>query len=213
MEILRIDPDSFLIGDLQPAATVLKKGGVIAYPTETVYGLGASIFQREAVARIFAIKGRDGKRPISIMISSPADVDRFCADISILGRMLMAAYWPGPLTLILKASKKLPDYIVSQEGRIGLRLPDHPICAALMRLHREPITSTSANLSGQPPRVNAQQIIDQFGDQVDLVIDGGECRSSQSSTVVDVSRAAPNVLREGAIPIAEIMNRISNLKP
>lgn len=213
MEVLRLDPGNFHREDLEPAARVLNNGGVIAYPTETVYGLGANIFQREAVARIFAIKGRDASKPISIMISSPSDVDRFCADVSILGKMLMAAYWPGPLTLILKAAQSLPDYLGSPEGRIGLRLPDHPICAALMNLYRDPITSTSANLTGRPALVNAQQIIEQFGDQIDLIIDGGECRTSQSSTVVDVSGSAPNVLREGAIPTADIMNRLSNLKP
>jgi L-threonylcarbamoyladenylate synthase len=204
MKVLKINPDDFEDNELQLAADVLNRGGVIAYPTETVYGLGANIFQRAAVARIFAIKGRDPHKPISIMISQAADVDEFCKDISAVGRTLMNAYWPGPLTLIFKASSKLPDYIVSREGKIGLRLPDHPICSALMRQHCAPVTSTSANPAGKPPLVNAQQIAEQFGEKIDLVIDGGACKTNVPSTVVDVSEGEPQVVRAGAIPPAEI---------
>lgn len=208
MKIVKINPVQFRDDELQLAADVLKRGGVIAYPTETVYGLGANIFQRAAVAKIFEIKGREPHKPVSIMISEAADVDVFCEEVSAVGRKLMAAYWPGPLMLIFKASSQLPDYIVSRDGKIGLRLPDHPICSALMRRHREPITSTSANRTGEPPLVNARQIVEQFGDEIDLVIDGGACQSNVPSTVVDVSGDEPQVLRAGAIPPAEIQKRL-----
>jgi L-threonylcarbamoyladenylate synthase len=205
MEILKINPGKFRGEDLQPAAAVLKRGGLVAYPTETVYGLGANIFHRQAVAKIAALKGRDPRKPVSIMISGAADVEQLCRDISPLGRTLMAAYWPGPLTLIFKASQSLPRYVITQDGKIGLRVPDHPICAALMRLHREPVTSTSANLTGEPPLISARHIVEQFGEKLALVIDGGECRSGAPSTVVDVSGAKPMILREGAIAAAEVM--------
>ena len=208
MTIIKINPEKFAVKELQPAVTILQRGGVIAYPTETVYGLGANVYHEKAVRRIFEIKGRDPQKPLSIMIASAKDVVDLCEKVPDFGKTLMAAYWPGPLTLIFQAAPKLPQYILSMDKKIGLRFPDHPITRALMKRHREPITSTSANISGQRDPVRASEVIEAFAGKVDLIIDGGECRMKTPSTVVDVSGSEPVLVREGAIPFVEIVKRL-----
>jgi L-threonylcarbamoyladenylate synthase len=212
MNVLKIDSAQFQCDDLQSVASALNGGGVIAYPTETVYGLGANIFKANAVARIFTIKGRDPQKPISIMISRLADVDEFCDEVPAAAKILMKHYWPGPLTLILKASPALPDYIVSSDKKIGLRFPDHPICSALMRLHADPVTSTSANLTGLPPLARVEEIVEAFGEKLDVIIDCGECAFNQPSTVVDVSGPELRILREGTVAANEIFKLILELE-
>jgi L-threonylcarbamoyladenylate synthase len=211
MTVIKINPDKFELKELQPAVAILQQGGVIAYPTETVYGLGANIYHEKAVRRIFEIKGRDPQKPLSIMVSSIQAAEELCGNVPDFGNKLMAAYWPGPLTLIFQAANKLPKYIVSVDKKIGLRFPDHPITGALMRLHREPVTSTSANISGQRDPVRASEVIEAFAKKVDLIIDGGECQTKIPSTVVDVSGSEPVLVRAGAIPFAEIMKRLSGV--
>jgi len=208
MKILKINPEKFAVKELQPAVAILHQGGIIAYPTETVYGLGANIYQKKAVQRIFEIKGRDPQKPLSIMIASVGDVEELCENIPAFGTTLMKAYWPGPLTLIFQAAPKLPQYILSMDKKIGLRFPDHPITRALMKRHREPVTTTSANISGQRDPVRASEVIEAFAGKVDLIIDGGECQMKTPSTVVDVSGSEPVLVREGAIPFVEIVKRL-----
>jgi len=211
MTIIKINPEKFAVKELQPAVAILHRGGVIAYPTETVYGLGANIYQKKAVQRIFEIKGRDPQKPLSIMIASVDDVEELCENIPAFGTALMEAYWPGPLTLIFQAAPKLPQYILSMDKKIGLRFPDHPITMGLMKQHHEPITSTSANISGQRDPVRASEVIEAFAGKVDLVIDSGECQMKIPSTVVDVSGSEPVLVREGAIPFVEILNRLQGV--
>lgn len=204
MEVTKINPDDFDAHDLAPAVEILHQGGVIAYPTETVYGLGANITHRKAVARIYQIKKRDPQKPISIMTASVAGALELTDDVSELGKILMKRYWPGPLTLILKASQKLPKDLVSRDQKIGLRVPDHPLTQALVQLHKDPITSTSANITGCAPATHAEEVVRQLGESIDLVIDGGESSAKRASTVVDVTGEAPVVLREGVISLSEI---------
>ncbi|NIR72943.1 threonylcarbamoyl-AMP synthase [candidate division KSB1 bacterium] len=212
MTIIKIHPKKFQSDDLQVAVSSLRKGGVIAYPTETVYGLGANIYQQKAVLRIFEIKGRDISKPVSIMIASDADVNDICMDIPDYSRTLMAKYWPGPLTLIFKASEELPEYIVSEDKKIGLRLPDHPITRKLMELHSEPMTSTSANISGEQAPIHAQEVANTFKERIDVIIDGGECEGKVPSTVLDASGNTPRILREGAISSSQIEQSLEGVK-
>jgi len=201
---LEIDAGNFDAKDLKPAAQILKRGGVIVYPTETVYGLGANIFHQKAVQKIYRVKRRDPHKPISAMIASIEDVDEFCTDVHDYARSLMHKYWPGPLTLILKASENLPRYMTSGEHKIGLRFPDHPITKALMVHHCQPITSTSANLANGIPPVNVQELNINIASKVDLIVDVGSCSVQIPSTVLDCSGNEPKLIREGSIPIPEI---------
>ncbi len=203
---LEIDTGNFDATDLKPAAQTLKRGGVIVYPTETVYGLGANIFHQKAVQKIYRVKRRDPRKPISAMIASIEDVDEFCIDVHEYARCLMHKYWPGPLTLILKASENLPRYMTSAEHKIGLRFPDHPITKALMVHHCQPITSTSANLANGRPPVTAHELNINIAGKVDLIVDAGSCSVQIPSTVLDCAGGEPILIREGSIPISEIKN-------
>ncbi len=204
LPVLEINHGNFDVKDLKPAAQILKRGGVIAYPTETVYGLGANIFHQKAVQKIYRVKRRDPHQPISVMIASVDNVDEFCTGVHDYARQLMHQYWPGPLTLILMASENLPRYITSSDRKIGLRFPDHPITKALMVHHCQPITSTSANLTRGIPPVNARELNINIADKIDLIIDAGPCSTRIPSTVLDCSGDEPKLIRKGSIAISEI---------
>ncbi|MFQ5650765.1 MAG: L-threonylcarbamoyladenylate synthase [bacterium] len=197
--IKRIDPDNFTTGELTAFAQILKDNGVIAYPTETVYGLGANIFAPQAIERIYELKSRSPGKALSILINDPADLQTFCREIPEVAHALLATFWPGPLTLVLKASDRVPIHIRSEENTIGVRYPDHKLSRALVSLLGAPITSTSANISGQPPPVNADEVLAQLEDKIDGLIDGGACDVQIPSTVVDVSEQTLGLLRPGAI--------------
>ncbi|MFQ5633412.1 MAG: L-threonylcarbamoyladenylate synthase [bacterium] len=201
---LEIDSKDFEVEDLKPAVVALKKGGIIAYPTETVYGLGASIFHQKAIQKIFGIKRRDPHKPISAMISSLEIVDGLCTEIPEYARTLMDLYWPGPLTLVLKASQNMPRYMTCSERKIGLRFPDHPITRALMVHHQQPITSTSANMTGSEPPITATELDVKIQSQIDMIVDAGPCTIKIPSTVIDCAPDGPKLLRQGSITFAEI---------
>lgn len=195
--------------DLKPAVDVLNRSGVIAYPTETVYGLGASIFHEDAVNKVFRIKERDPAKPLSAMIGASDDVQTLCKNVAEYAKFLIAEYWPGPLTLILKASSRVPSYFKTEDDKVALRFPDHPVTRALMQLHPLPITCTSANISDQPEAVTADDVARTLRERIDLIIDAGPCSGKQPSTVVDATGEAPVLIREGLIPFAEIEKKVA----
>lgn len=206
MTKLRVRENDDLDRILQPAADVLERGGVIAYPTETVYGLGADIYNKAAVERIYQIKERSSGKPLSVLLSSQEDVYSICSDIPDFARWLMQRYWPGPLTLVFKASTGLPEHMAGPGGTIGVRVTSHPIIEALMKLYRKPITTTSANFSGQPPAVRGRDVERMLGKHIDLLIDAGICPGRVPSTVLDATGSEPVVLRQGDITIEQITN-------
>lgn len=199
MKVLTIDPNHFEVSELNPAVEVMQQGGVLAYPTETVYGLGANIFLKAAVERIYHLKKRVSSKPMSIMIASDEEARKLCVEISKQAEVLMDTFWPGPLTLIFRAASSVPEYMVSASGTIGLRYPDHPITRALMHLHGQPVTSTSANVSGAEPAQSAREVVWSFANEVDMVIDAGTFPAQKPSTVVDLAQGELRVVREGAI--------------
>lgn len=205
-EILDIFPEEIRPDDLRRVAELLRRGGVIAYPTETVYGLGANVFVEKAVRRVFAIKGREASKAISMMIATVDEVRTYAAEIPEAAEHLIRRYWPGPLTLVLPASSKVPQYMRSPAGTVGLRLPDHPVTAALMQAHPEPVTSTSANLSGAPPATEPTQVLRTLGERLDVLIDAGRSPGGVPSTVVELRGGKLNIMREGAIPAKAILD-------
>lgn len=188
---------------LLPAIEVLQGGGVIAYPTETVYGLGALMNEIAAVRRIFDIKGRDLSKALSFMLASGELVSLYATNFNGYASELMASFWPGPLTLVLHARSSVPGYAIF-DGKIGLRVPDHPVTRYLCEQVKQPITTTSANRSGRPSPVVASGVMKELGMDVDLIIDGGECVGKVASTVLDATGPEPVLLRQGAIPFADI---------
>jgi len=185
------------------AIKVLKEGGVVAFPTDTVYGIGGNAFIEQAVAKVYQIKQRPRHLALPLLISSKPDLERVARVVPEVAWRLADRFLPGGLTLVLKKAAGVPD-IVAPGDTVAVRIPDHPIPIALIRGLGVPLIGTSANLSGGASPVTAQQVWAQLGNKVDIIVDGGRCRWGVESTVVDVSGEFPRVLREGVVPRREI---------
>jgi L-threonylcarbamoyladenylate synthase len=199
-EIMRIDPAQPSEQIIDKAAEVIKKGGVIIYPTETLYGLGANPLDPEAMKKLYAIKGREKVKPIPFLIKDQEMLATLVEEIPPIGRQMMEHYWPGALTLIFQAAKGLPPFLWGEKGTIGLRISSHPVARLIVEAVDTPLTSTSANPAGEGDITDIQSMARAFGDQVDLIIDGGEVPGI-GSTVVDLTTTPPQVVREGIIKI------------
>lgn len=189
---------------VEEAGEVLRRGGVLVYPTETLYGLGADAMNPAAVARVRAAKGRSDGKPILLIADSPERVRSFVGDLSRDIRRVMEACWPGALTLVLPAGPEVPEEVTAGSGTVGVRVPDHPLCRALVAALGGPITSTSANLSGQATPSTPEELVRVFGSAVDLYLDGGMLAPSPGSTVVDMTAVPARVLRVGAFPVERL---------
>lgn len=208
MEIVKINPANPEIELLKRAAEIILSDGVIAYPTETVYGLGANALSNLAVEKIFELKNREKNKPILVIafeIEQVKQLVTFFPDIAI---SLANSFWPGPLTMIFEATSYLPKPLLGGGNQIGIRIPGNTICQELLRLCGVPITSTSANISGQKNPINAQEVFDNFRDRLDLIIDGGTSSSRIPSTVVGFNDDQITLIREGAISKIKIEQEI-----
>ncbi len=192
---------------IERAVTIIQRGGVIAFRTDTFYGLGADPFNREAVRGIKELKGREDRKPILIVISDPDQVERFIVTKSQSFERLAETFWPGPLTLIGNSNRELPNEITAGTKTVGVRLPDDDKVRALVRACGGALTATSANPSHAAPASNAQAVQNYFGGAIDLIVDGGESLTDRPSTVVDVSSDQPKLIREGVISWSAIENR------
>ena len=189
---------------VKKGVAVLKQGGVIAYPTDTVYGLGAGAFLTDAVKRIFKVKERPLNMPLPLLLAGVNQIDALTETISTEARLLIDAFLPGALTLVLPAAESVPVIITAGGNTVAVRIPAHPVPLALIEGLGTPIVGTSANLSGQSSVLTADDVRMQIGDKIDFIIDGGKCPGGKESTVVDVTGENPVVLRAGAIPIEEL---------
>ena len=195
---------------IKAAAEVVAHGGVIAFRTDTFYGLGADPFNRAAIQRIKSLKGREDHKPILIVISERDNVERFIAEPSSSFRLLSEKLWPGALTLIGKSRTKVPEEITAGSGTIGVRLPDDDRVRDLVRACGGALTATSANPANELPAANAEAVKNYFADAIDLIIDDGQSRTDLPSTVVDASGDQPKLIREGVIRWNEIKARLTN---
>jgi L-threonylcarbamoyladenylate synthase len=190
---------------LARALALLRRGGTIAYPTETFYGLGADALNEAAVGKIFAIKGRGFQNPLPVVIGAREDLTSLVADVPDAAVPLMRDFWPGPLTLVFRAAPSIPSLLTAGTGKIGIRLSSHPVARELARRLGGPLTATSANLSGQKEAVSAQEVRANLRRlEPDALLDGGPAPGGRGSTVLDVTTDPPTLLREGAIPLARI---------
>ncbi|MBI3392763.1 MAG: threonylcarbamoyl-AMP synthase [Nitrospirae bacterium] len=203
MERVRIEPGTEARA-IARAAEIVRAGGLIAFPTDTYYGLGADPMNEEAVARIFVAKQRAPEKPVLILIADPRDVGRFAVDPPESARRLIGAFWPGPLTLILKAVPAFPSLLHAGTGRIGIRCPGLPLARDLARAAGGAITATSANVSGRAPIDTAEEVAAQLGDRIDLLLDAGRTPGGKESTVVSVGPGGVRVEREGRIAEEQI---------
>lgn len=201
MQIIRVT-DGF--EKLEPAAQIIRRGGIVAFPTETVYGLGASAFCGEAVSKIFKAKGRPSDNPLIVHISDVNQLEEVVRCIPPKAKLLMDTFWPGPLTLIMPKHEKVPDEVTAGLDTVGVRFPQHPVAQALISMAGVPIAAPSANTSGKPSPTTAQHVIDDLFGKVDAVIDGGDANVGLESTIVDVSHEIPVLLRPGGITYEQL---------
>jgi L-threonylcarbamoyladenylate synthase len=195
--------------DVEAAAAVLRAGGVVAFPTETVYGLGADALNATAVRRVFAIKRRPVDHPLIVHLADGAGVDDWALEIGADARRLAARFWPGPLTLILRRHPRVPDVVTGGQDSVGLRVPDHPMALALLRLAGG-AAAPSANRFGRVSPTSPEHVRAELGDEVDLVLDGGPCRVGIESTILSLVTGEPILLRPGNVTpraLAEVLGR------
>jgi len=199
--VLKINPKRISTRKIELAAELLKEGKLVAFPTETVYGLGASVFQRRAMERVYEVKGRGERKPLTVHIATEKAIDGFAREITPKARKLVSAFWPGPLTLVLPKKEDVPPEI-SRSDKVGLRMPDHPIALALIE-RSGPLVAPSANLSGHPSPTTPQMVKEQLDDRIDCLIDGGRTPLGIESTVVELADK-PRILRRGMISEEDI---------
>ena len=197
--VVRLDPDTLDDDGLRAAARVLRHGGVVAFPPETFYGLGAAALDHAAVRRVFEIKGRPSSMPLLVLIDDVRRVSEIAAEVPAHARRLMQRYWPGPLTLVFRAASQVPSEVTAGTGTIGVRVPGHHVARALISHVGGPVTAPSANRTGAAPPTTAAGVLEQLGDGVDLVLDAGPTPGGAPSTVLDVTVDPPRVIRQGAI--------------
>jgi L-threonylcarbamoyladenylate synthase len=186
------------------AARVLREGGLVAFPTETVYGLGAAALDVRAVARVFEAKRRPYFDPLIVHIPAPDRVADVVRSFPNMAERLARRVWPGPLTIVVPKSASVPDLVTSGLDTVGVRVPDHPLALAMLEAAGVPVAAPSANLFGRTSPTTASHVVDQLGDRIDLVLDGGPCRVGLESTVVLASEPVPIVLRLGGVSLEEL---------
>lgn len=187
-------------GDYAPASGIFRAGGTIAYPTETFYGLCVDPFSAQAVEALYRLKGRPSASPIPLIIGDIRMLGQIAEEVTPLAQRLIDRFWPGPLTLVLKARGELPQALTASTGTIGVRLSGSPWARRLSQTLSSPITSTSANPSGKRPPVSAKEVLGYFNGSIGLLIDGGELKATKGSTIVDATGETLKIIREGEIP-------------
>ncbi len=202
-EIIKIDPAHPQFA-FSRCRNVISQGGVIAYPTDTFYGLGVDPKNPVAVKRLYEIKGRKADQPILLLIAKAEDVKEWTAEINSASENLMKTFWPGPLTLVFKAGADVPRELTAGTGNIGLRVPGNELTRNLLDFLGIALTGTSANVSGGSSPQTAEEAAASLGNTVDLILDGGRTAGGRPSTVVDVSTSQPFVLREGVFSLKDL---------
>ena len=193
-----------MTSEVRRAADILRRGGLVAFPTETVYGLGADASSGDAVARLYRVKGRPAGHPVIVHCASADEAFRWAREVPDSARRLAAEFWPGPLTLILKRSGKAQDFVTGGQDTVGLRVPSHPAARALLEAFKGAIAAPSANRFGRVSPTTAAHVRDDLGGDVDLVLEGGASDVGIESTIVDLSGGAPVLLRPGRISKAAL---------
>lgn len=206
--VVKVNADRPAPQAIREAARVLEKGGVVAFPTETYYGLGADPFHEAAVRRLFEIKDREPAKPISLVIDDEKRLKDIVKAVSPEASRLIRRFWPGPLTLVFHSSPRLPAALTGGSATIGVRIPNHPVALELLRAFGRALTATSANHSGQPSAATAEQVEKALGTDLDLILDAGPTPGGPESTVVDATLYPPRLIRKGPIPFRDVLMEI-----
>ncbi|MBD3249941.1 threonylcarbamoyl-AMP synthase [Candidatus Woesearchaeota archaeon] len=211
-KIIKINPKNPEISKIEIASKILKKGGLVAFPTETVYGLGANGLNKIAVKKSFVAKGRPQDNPLILHVSDINQVNSLVKDIPDKAKTLMDKFWPGPLTIIFKKSKLVPDIVTCGLDSVAIRMPKNKIALELINSSGCPISAPSANLSGKPSPTNAAHVIDDLKNKIDVIIDGGQVEIGIESTVLDLTQKIPSISRPGKITKENLEKVIGDIK-
>ncbi len=204
-KIIKIDPQDPRQDLIIKAALVIQKGGVVAFPTRYLYGLGADAFNNEAVDRVFEIKQRPYNKPLLVLLDKQENLARLVRSVPSVAKRIMECFWPGEVTIVFEARGNLPANLTAGTGRIGVRMPQHPVASGLTSAVGSPITATSANLTGHVGCSQIQNLEPLIAEKLDLILDAGPLKGGTGSTVVDVTADFLKILREGAIPARDIL--------
>jgi L-threonylcarbamoyladenylate synthase len=211
-KIIRIDKNNIEVELIDYAAEVIKKGGLVAFPTETVYGIGANSFDEEAVKKIFIAKGRPQDNPLILHIASIDQIYDLAEEFPEKAKKLVKKFWPGPLTVVLKKSPKVPYINTAGMDTVAIRMPSNPIAHLLIKRAGVPISAPSANVSGRPSPTDASHVIEDLYGKVDVIIDGGKCDVGLESTVIDLTEEIPVILRPGAVTVNMIREVLGEVR-
>ncbi len=209
--ILKVDPSNPDKSAIKTAAQIIKSGGLVAFPTETVYGLGANALDGAAAKKIYEAKGRPSDNPMIVHIADIKALALIAAEAPPAARKLADVFWPGPLTLVLKKKKVVPKETTGGLDTVAVRMPDHPVALALIREAGVPIAAPSANLSGKPSPTKAAHVIEDFSGKIDCIIDGGSSRIGLESTVLDLTSEIPTILRPGFVTPEDIKDVLGSV--
>ena len=196
--------DNIDLDKLKEISKIIKNGGIVVFPTETVYGIGTNGLNKEAISRLYEVKQRPINKPISLLVSSIDMAEMVAKDITDMEYKLMDKFFPGPLTIILKKKNIVPDNLTNNTDTVGIRMPDNIIAKKLIEYAKVPIATPSANISGKPSGTDINYIMENFKDKVDYYIDGGQSKLGIGSTIVKVENGYPLILREGSISKEQI---------
>ncbi len=212
-QALRVKTGKGMHEALLKAREVILSGGIAAIPTESFYALAANAMDAAAVKRLIDLKRRSEGHPILLLISSADELPKYVADIPGQAKCLIERFWPGGLTMVFEAGANISPLLTGNTGKIGIRVSGHPVAREVARLAGVPITGTSANISGKPPCLNAEEVSELLGGGVDLIVDGGQTPGGKGSTILDVTLHPPRILREGMIEKEKLESCLSNSLP
>ncbi|MBU1246041.1 MAG: L-threonylcarbamoyladenylate synthase [Nanoarchaeota archaeon] len=211
-KIIKINPEKLEISKVKIAAETLRKGGLVAFPTETVYGLGADALNSEAIKKIFEAKGRPIDNPLIVHIADKKEVYRLAREVPREAEKLINKFWPGPLTIILKKSNIVSDIITAGLDSVAIRMPNNKIALTLIKKSKVPIVAPSANLSGKPSPTMAEHVIQDLYGKIEIIIDGGETDIGVESTVLDLTTNPPTLLRPGGVDLEKLKKVLGKIK-
>lgn len=201
----------FTKNEIEPAAEILRTGGLLGIPTETVYGLGANGLHCGAVGRIFEAKGRPQDNPLILHIPSADWLSRYCEKIPVQASTLAERFWPGPLTMILKRKGMIPDIVTAGLDTVGMRCPDHDICRAVIACAGVPVAAPSGNLSGRPSPTTAAHMLEDMDGKIEGIVDGGPCALGVESTIIDLTLTPPRLLRPGGVTLEQLWEALGEV--
>ncbi|MDM8533838.1 L-threonylcarbamoyladenylate synthase [Clostridiaceae bacterium HSG29] len=210
-KIIRIDKDNYFNKILNYPAKVLSEGGLVAFPTETVYGLGANALDEEALFKIFEAKGRPADNPLIVHIANIDELDRLVEEYGLLEKKVISKFWPGPLTIVFKKKDIVPEIVTAGLDTVAIRMPSSKIARKLIELANVPVAAPSANLSGKPSPTVVNHVIEDLTGKVECIIDGGNCEVGLESTVLDLSGEIPTILRPGGVTYEKLLEVIPNV--